>query len=1511
MRRYAAVSICLVLLGLTVSGQFMRQRIDPKADPNAFKITTQANLDEAMTRIARLKAQLPQAKDADERKFILTSVLELCQEQLNEDRNESGVIVVEKTDLIFNDVPSENVYDLPIRWQGAFYAIEDEIRALGKEGLDLYEEIYGPRASLLLTQAAQTQQRERIQYLNRRFGLTKAGLRAGILLASMYWEEGQTSQAARSLERVLSINELLSPDERARHSAWLAHCYRDLGERANLVKLIEQTVDLRERSVEVGSQSVKLGELLDQQLLEARDATTDTIDNLGVEWVGGNYTNTGLHERPSDFSNTAWATGLPPLEANATWNKFMNYPAPVVPPYLPIFDGDMFYVNTGDQLIGYDLTGPIKKGTERKETPSITCRPFNVYSSNWRTREPDPGMILPVSMYRGTVFTAIENPLSTTYHDPNPDRNFRLWSHYPKTRRALCAIDGNTGRLLWKIGGQYEGSKDETTNFLSAIVHDGTLYAIASRVRGQAEVFLYALNPDSGEVLWNLRLCYGQQETTMFGRPAREPHPSLPAIAAGRLYLCTNIGGVVSVDLATRSLSWISRYEYMPRPITKYTETYYRDVTWYNSPTIYTEHNGKPYILVAPTDADKMFALDARTGKLLWRLAQDLSPIYGGRSLVGVRDGKAYVAADGGIMGGAASRLHTVDIGTGRVTNSLKVTPAKEGTLLKLAGRPSIADNLLLWPGELNRGGCTIAAIDLDKMRVVESVSAPASWRGYGFSVFAQHGVVFTATGNDYSDSNSVFSARFDSRSLLEAAKADYQAHPDNADAAVRYGLLMLRMGDRADAMKAIKHAFEIASTPPPDTRVRDQAGRALVNGYLELADKALTARKYAEVRSYVQSAREYAVGRSQLSECFVREESALLAESQGSDLEAFYRRTITDDPDFGMGQDPEIPVGLYCRIRLAERLANSSREPEAMQWYQDVQEAPDRYVWNGRTLRALAIERMREIIKRKGREAYAAQENRADAIMQEGTPEAMRKCLRLYPLSDASDKAALELANNLLVAHLSKDAAELLQLALEENPDRARAPELQALLALCFADSGERLRARLLASRLLREHAEGKLVVGGETRAFKDILKPLSEGGAAESAAQTLPHLPSQMSELWQRKWDVGGFARLPAQPTVAPNPRFYLGERNRLTNELIAVNAVDGTSDWAQDVAVSVTDLYRTSRGTLFVQGQGFSLYDDNGTELWSSPSGGTPDPVNLQGGMLAFATRYFHRGSELYMVRISALDADSGGLLWESSIQANSARWLQQTPAGVLVMTIADETALTLLDTETGNVLKTRTLPAMGRVTVQPQVVDDRVMVIDRDGTIHAFDVSTLAPGAVYDTKVRFPTKFERVGDDLLVVGLTGAGRFSAKDATPVWRMNYEDNVVVTAQVVLEDSLVLATKTPGTAGRVMGYKLSDGKPTFTYEIKRQNESDRIDLQNAAAFKGGVVLAFSDNRITQGRMQLWGFRMLVLNNDGTERFTWEHEAGTSPLFMQLALIDNYIALTCDNTTFGFGHKD
>ena len=146
----------------------------------------------------------------------------------------------------------------------------------------------------------------------------------------------------------------------------------------------------------------------------------------------------------------------------------------------------------------------------------------------------------------------------------------------------------------------------EQTSFGPAIAHEGTLYAIGTRVPGLADVVLYALDPQNGQTRWSMRLCYGQQEVTMFGRPARWPFTSLPAIAGGQLYLCTNLGGMVAVNLERRVLSWISKYEYMCRPMTSNIWTYYRPVSWFNSPTIYAEAGGDGYVVAAPADSQLM-----------------------------------------------------------------------------------------------------------------------------------------------------------------------------------------------------------------------------------------------------------------------------------------------------------------------------------------------------------------------------------------------------------------------------------------------------------------------------------------------------------------------------------------------------------------------------------------------------------------------------------------------------------------------------------------------------------------------------------------------------------------------------------------------------------------------------------------------------------------------------------------------------------------------------------------
>jgi outer membrane protein assembly factor BamB/tetratricopeptide (TPR) repeat protein len=1495
----------VALFGFCVTAQFNPRRVDPRADPNAFTANTQANLDDAMSRIQRLRGHLAKEADQRERAFLIESILEICQIQLNEDSNDSSVIVVERKDLILPAPPTdESVYDLPVRWQGAYSALEAEIRALGEEGLKQYEATYGPRAEALLRDALSAGQLDRVRLINRRFGLTSAGIRAGAVLASVYFEAGDASRAARMLERLLDLRELISVEQRARHSAWVAHCYRDLGERANLARLIQDTVTIREHEVDLGGSKVKLGDLLQEQLLATRDASGDTISRQGVEWPGVNYANTGMHEAPTDYRQAAWTKTLPGLDASPLFSKFMNYSAPMTPPHLPVFDGNRFFVNTGDRLVAYDL---IDSGTA---APAVSRRAFDITSSNWRTTEPDPSLILPVSVWRGTVFTALENALHTDHHDRNPERNFGLWSHYPKVRRAMCAIDGASGRLLWKFGGQHAGKDDQSMNFLSGVVHDGTLYAVASRIPGRAEIWLYALNPHNGELIWKLRLCEGQQETTMFGRTAREPHPSLPAIAAGHLYLCSNIGGVVCVDLAARSLRWITRYDYMPRPSAKYIDTYYRDVTWFNNPTMYAEHGGRAWIVVAPTDARKMFAMDARTGELSWEHRQEFQNIAGGRALVGIRGQNVYVAADGGQFGGARAQLHTLDLSTGRVTGSMRVTPADRAITLGLAGRPSMAGGRLLWPGqEQGRSTNVISEIDLDSMRVVNSVNVNPNWRG--FSVFAQHGVMFSVSGNDYTRGDNQISVRFNERSLLEQAMRDYKARPQDPEVALRYGLLAMRLGDKSAALAALDSAYQVAGRPPVDLQTRDRAALALVHNYLEFADKELLARKYAEALVLVRNARAYATTRSQLTECFAREEKVLLAKGNASEIEALYQRAVAEDPDFGMGDDPEIPVAVYSRIRLAERAAEAGRAAQAVVLYQQVQEAPGRLAFEGVPLRALAIARMRALIQVHGRDCYAPQDAAAVEQMALKTQDAWRQVLRLYPLSTVASKAALELAHARLKDGAVDDASAIVRSALEENPQRQRVAELQAMQALCLAASGEQLRARLLASRLLREHPDGELTVAGETRAFSVLLKPLVDSATDAVANDVLPRLPGRMEMLWTRPWDQGGYVRLPAQPVVQSTPRFLTGEVGATGISLNALDASTGEPGWSRRSPVTLIGVHRTQRGNLLMLAQGPALFSDDGEELWTGESRGSPEPVSVRGGMLVYGTRSRNTATSRNFVNIHARDVDRGNELWLSEIDGVNALWIEQTSSGVLVLTLGNATTLTLLDIETGAMRAQRSLESLGRVTTQPVLHDGRVLIADRDGKVSIFDAESLAPLTAHESKVRNPTMFRVVEGDYVVVGLQAIGRFQGADGKAVWMRDFTGNEVVTDRQWLGDAVCVTTRTAGNVARVQFYSLADGKLTVDYTVPRNSETDRLDVRQSAAFDGGVLLAFADTRMHEGRNQLWGFRLLALNRDGTERFTWEFETTSTQQTVQLAVIDNYVALTCSNHTFGFGSRE
>ncbi|MBX3475257.1 MAG: PQQ-binding-like beta-propeller repeat protein [Planctomycetes bacterium] len=1495
MRRLPTVLALSVLLGVVAWAQWRPMREDPAADPKAFDITTRADLEDSIRRVESLRSQLREAKTDREKQVVTESILGLCQDELARQANASGAIVTERS----RDPLTPG---MATRWKGAFLVLEEMIRSLGPEGLAHYERLYGPRAERLLQEAQQSQDQAAMEGINRRFGLTRAGSRAAVLLATFRWEAGDISGAARALERALNAPELIADGPRASLCAWLGHCYRELGERANLARLAEQAAPLAEQVIDQGGTRVPLAEVLRRNLAEARDTSADTLSASGVDWPGGNHTNTGLHALPTDYAQIAWSRLLPRLAASAQ-PAFMNYPRPVIGPFLPMCDGNAVYVNTGDRLAAYDLVGG---GTG--DEPLWACKPFPTFEHNWRTTEPDPAMILPVSGWRGTLFAALENPLTTALHDRNPDPMFGLYSHYPQARRALCAVDSGTGRLLWKLGGLYEGSPDDVTSFLYATVHDGTLYAIGSRLPMFSEVYLYALNPVSGEVKWSLRVCYGQQETTMFGRPSRTPYPSLFAISGGNMYLCTNLGGVVSVDLSRRCLNWISRYDYVPRPITKYTETYYRDVTWANNPTFYAEIAGRGYLVIAPTDSSQMFGLDAASGEIRWRLDRE-ALLGGGRVLVGLRNGVAWVAGDGGFAGDAGSRLRGVDVRLGRVTSTIRVTPVDRAATMALHGRPAMAGNRIFWPGWFGRD-CALCEVDLDSGRVSNSAYVPSSYAGWGYSVFCQNGILFTISGTDSTRANNQLAVRFNQSALLDSTRKAAQADPSSAEAALRYGLLALRLADSAEGLKQLRAAFELAGRAPVNTRVRDHASRALVAWHLRQADVSLAARKTQDALGSVAQAREFALQRSQRSECFMRQERALTAMNNPQTLLELFQGLVDTDPDFGVGEDPEIPAATYGRIRLAAIM--ETRDPaQAAGLYQQIQESPERLAWQGVKLRALGLDRLRELVKAHGRQIYAPQEKAASDLLVVNTPESLARLLRLYPLAHAADEAVLRLASQAMARKDSAEAVALITAALDDNSQRPRRGEINAQLALAHARAGEKLRARLVAARTLREFPDGKLKQGEGEVSFKELLGPIV-GAAAEARAATAPvRLPAQPVELWKRDWETGSFTKLPSHPAQQPAPRVYLGERSQRGFELVSLDGPSGELVWSRSIDVSLVAAHDTEHGVLFETAQGLAMFDDAGSERWSLATGGTPNQTCIRGGMLVFGTRFTHNTTRKMMVRVSALDLASGGRMWQAEFEASLLRWVEQCDHGVLLLLSGNDQRLCLLDAESGAVVKDVVLDVTGQVNVAPVLDAGLVWVVDVFGAVRAHAEADLAGKAAFATNQRGASLLRVADGRVLTAGGEGATCIEISTGNTAWTRPLDRGELLRGAQLSGQTLFLCTRDPAGVARVLGVKTTDGTVLFRYTAPRAGDTDRLEVQASAAFDGGLAIAYSVHSMVQGSLQLIEFRLVLLNTDGTERMSWAKGLTAASISVaQLALTDGHLLLACANATFCFGRK-
>ncbi len=232
-----------------------------------------------------------------------------------------------------------------------------------------------------------------------------------------------------------------------------------------------------------------------------------------------------------------------------------------------------------------------------------------------------------------------------------------------RTRLVCLSLDGVLGEELWKIeaeaGSYFEGAP---------LVTEEGVFVVRSILNGRRTLSLLECFDHLGRQRWSRELAEG----TEFGdtTSSRSRHHLLTWTGSSIVY-ANQAGAVIAVEEITGSPQWAFRYP-SRGILTRTFEPSPRDL----APCVYDDGR----IFIAPADHESVFALDSRTGQVLWEHEGKESTHF-----LGVADRRAILATKEGVVG--------IDADLGKVVWS----QPSEGSLPSL-GRGMILGRWLLWP---------------------------------------------------------------------------------------------------------------------------------------------------------------------------------------------------------------------------------------------------------------------------------------------------------------------------------------------------------------------------------------------------------------------------------------------------------------------------------------------------------------------------------------------------------------------------------------------------------------------------------------------------------------------------------------------------------------------------------------------------------------------------------------------------------------------------------------------
>ena len=528
------------------------------------------------------------------------------------------------------------------------------IGQMPREGRDLYEMQYGARARQRLGEALASRDADGLAEVSRRFFHTQAGYEATLLLGLDHMDHGRSLAGALSLQRLREATAGTEQFEPTLSFA-LATCWLQTGLPEKAAEVLSALKGrLGSSGVEVGGSPVQwfqddkqAAEWLTRLVGPPRAAGPTEADSWLM--LRGNPSRNADTSATAPLLNVRWripTTDDPLMEARLQRDReiYLDRGIPVLPGCHPLAVGDVVLMRTFRTLLAVDFV----TGKRLWEAPSDDPLEALLGSNALEVGAYNSARIAAGVGYRvwgdatyGTmssdgryVFT-IEDLSVAINSSPSPRtvivNGRRVSDPAQQAFNRLAAHDIRTGKLKWHVGGAPAGrvpaggSSDEfalrqaETFFLGPpLPLMGRLYVLGE---AKGEIRLFALDAESGDLAWSQQLALVERDILQV--PLRRLAGASPSYAEGVLVCPTSAGGVVGVDLATRSLLWGYRYggqidssrsaRLMALRAARYVGTEPQN-RWLDATAIVA--GGR--VLVAPVESDSLHCLNLIDGELLW-----------------------------------------------------------------------------------------------------------------------------------------------------------------------------------------------------------------------------------------------------------------------------------------------------------------------------------------------------------------------------------------------------------------------------------------------------------------------------------------------------------------------------------------------------------------------------------------------------------------------------------------------------------------------------------------------------------------------------------------------------------------------------------------------------------------------------------------------------------------------------------------------------------------------------